>query len=200
MLEGFRAAPSFRQKAPASGDQGSSGGSLRAESHNPQLSRQRPRRRGSQATERRPQSRRAVSGDPRPTLTVRGKGRFGGKYRSIPMDPMTRAVLERWVAVKAGAEDLYPVSHTTANWELAAQRKRVGVQVRVTGHVLRRSFGRIAYQAGAPPPTIQRIFGHVSVDKTLHKIGVGQEGMTEVLAAFYTHIHAGLASQRQTVF
>jgi integrase len=35
---------------------------------------------------------------PRSTLTIHGKGRFGGKYRTIPMDPMTRAVLEKWVA------------------------------------------------------------------------------------------------------
>lgn len=31
----------------------------------------------------------------RPTLTVRGKGRFGGRFRSIPMDPMTRADLAK---------------------------------------------------------------------------------------------------------
>jgi integrase len=131
---------------------------------------------------------------PRPTLTVRGKGRFGGKYRTIPMDPMTRAVLERWVAGKAGTEDLYPVSHTTADWELAALGKRARVQVRVTGHVLRRSFGRIAYQAGVPLPTIQRIFGHVSIDQTLHYVGVGQEEMTEGFAVFDTHIQAGMTS------
>jgi integrase len=137
---------------------------------------------------------------PRPTLTVRGKGRFGGKYRTIPMDPMTRAVLEKWVAGKAATDDLYPVSHTTADWELAALGKKAGVSVRVTGHVLRRSFGRIAYQAGVPLPTIQRIFGHVSIDQTLHYVGVGQEEMTEGFAVFDTHIRAGMDPQRQRAF
>jgi integrase len=83
--------------------------------------------------------------------------------------------------------------------------KRTAVSVRVTGHVLRRSFGRLAYQAGVPVPTIQRIFGHVSIDQTLHYIGVGQEEMTEGFAVFDTHIRAGMETaisepQRQTVF
>jgi len=82
---------------------------------------------------------------PRPTLTIRGKGRFGGKYRTIPMDPMTRAVLEEWVKGKPPDEALYPVGHTVADGELADLGKAAAVSVRVTGHVLRRSFGRIAY-------------------------------------------------------
>jgi integrase/recombinase XerC len=131
-------------------------------------------------------------GLPRPTLTVRGKGRFGGKYRTIPMDPMSRAVLEKWVAGKGPDESLYPVGHTVADGELAELGKVAGASVRVTGHVLRRSFGRLAYQAGVPVPTIQRIFGHVSIDQTLHYIGVGQEEMTEGFAVFDTHIRAAM--------
>jgi integrase len=82
---------------------------------------------------------------PRPTLAIRGKGRFGGKYRTIPMDPMTRAVLEEWVKGKPPDEGLYPVGHTVADGELADLGKAAAVSVRVTGHVLRRSFGRLAY-------------------------------------------------------
>jgi integrase len=110
---------------------------------------------------------------PSPTLTVRGKGRSGGKYRTIPMDPMTRAVLEDWVRRTGLDECLSQVGHTVADGELADLGKAAAVSVRVTGHVLRRSFGRLAYQAGLPMPTIQRIFGHVSIDQTLHYIGVG---------------------------
>lgn len=142
---------------------------------------------------------------PRPTLTIHGKGRFGGKYRTIPMDPMSRAVLEKWVANKGQADWLYPVGHTVADGELAELGKRAGASVRVTGHVLRRSFGRLAYQAGVPLPTIQRIYGHVSIDQTLHYVGVGQEEMTEGFAVFDTHIRAGMHPplkdpQRQTAF
>jgi hypothetical protein len=63
----------------------------------------------------------------------------------------------------------------------------------------------LAYQAGVPVPTIQRIFGHVSIDQTLHYIGVGQEEMTEGFAVFDTHIRAAVDPpfsdpQRQIVF
>lgn len=142
---------------------------------------------------------------PRPTLTVRGKGRFGGKFRTIPMDPMTRAVLVEWVSGKGPDDGLYPVGHTVADGELARLGADAGASVRVTGHVLRRSFGRLAYQAGVPVPTIQRIFGHVSIDQTLHYIGVGEEEMTEGFAVFDTHIRAAMEGsfstpQRQTTF
>ncbi len=67
-------------------------------------------------------------------------------------------------------EPLYPVGHTVADGELAALGRIAEVSVRVTGHVLHRSFGQIAYHAGVPVPTIQRIFGHVSIDQTLHYV------------------------------
>jgi len=142
---------------------------------------------------------------PSPTLTVRGKGRFGGKFRTIPMDPMTRAVLVKWVEGKGLDEGVCPVGHTVADMELAQLGRSCDLQVRVTGHVLRRSFGRLAYRAGVPPPTIQRIYGHVSVDQTLHYVGVDQEEMAEGFAVFDQHMREVLEnpmcrSQRQTAF
>lgn len=142
---------------------------------------------------------------PRPTVTVHGKGRYGGKYRTIPMDPMTHAVLAKWVLGKGSDELLYPVGHAVADTELATLGRMAGVSVRVTGHVLRRSFGRIAHSAGVPAPTIQRIYGHVSIDQTLHYIGVGEEEMVAGLALFDTHMRAGMeptltGPQRQTAF
>ncbi len=143
---------------------------------------------------------------PRPTLTVRGKGRFGGKFRTIPMDPMTRAVLLKWVEGKGPDEGVCPAGHSVADVELAELGRACDVPVRVTGHVLRRSFGRLAYRAGVPPPTIQRIYGHVSLDQTLHYVGVDQEEMAEGFAVFDQHMRANYsdlsmsASQRQTAF
>ena len=139
---------------------------------------------------------------PRPTLTIRGKGRFGGKYRTIPM---ARAVLETWAPGKGPDEPLYPVGHTIADAEPAELGKACGISVRVTGHVLRRSFGPLAYQAGVPASTIQRIYGRVSIDQTLHYVGVDQEEMIEGFAVSDTRVRGGLespisASQRQTAF
>lgn len=130
---------------------------------------------------------------PRQTLTIHGKGRFGGKYRTIPMDPMTRAVLEQWLREKTADERVYPVGHSVADGELAALGRACDVSARVTGHVLRRSFGRLAYQAGVPVPTIQRIYGHASLDQTLHYVGVGEEEMTEGFAVFDRHLWRGLS-------
>jgi integrase len=62
----------------------------------------------------------------------------------------------------------------------------------VRGKVLRRSFGRLAYRAGVPPPTVQRIYGHASVDQTLHYVGVDQEEMTEGFAVFDEHMRGAL--------
>jgi hypothetical protein len=55
-----------------------------------------------------------------------------------------------------------------------------------------RSVGRLAQQAGAPVPTIQRIFAHFPLDQTLHYVGVGQEEMTEGFAVFDRHLSAAL--------
>jgi len=123
-----------------------------------------------------------------------------------------------WVAKTAeGRSDLFvrpallfgPRQHREyiprADREFAGLGRVAGASARVTGHVLRRSFGRLAYQAGIPVPTIQRIFGHVSIDQTLHYIGVGQEEMTEGFAVFDTHMREGMEtvtppSQRLTAF
>jgi integrase len=118
---------------------------------------------------------------------------------------MTRAALENWVAAKRPDDGLFPEGHKVADGELAEMGMRAGASVRVTSHVLRRSFGRLAYQAGVPLPTIQRIYGHDSIDQTLHYMGVGQDEMTEGFAVFDTRMRAGLEratppSQRQTAF
>jgi integrase len=93
---------------------------------------------------------------------------------------------------KAPDDLLYPVGHSTADAELAASGRLSGVPVRVTGHVLRESFGRIAYLAGVPVPTVQKIYGHVSIDQTLRYLGVGLEEMVAGLAVFATHMCAAM--------
>jgi hypothetical protein len=82
-------------------------------------------------------------------------------------------VRERWVIGKGSDDGLCPVGHTVADTELASLGNDAGVSVRVTGRVLRRSFGRLAYRAKVPVPSIQRNHGQVSIDQTLHYVGVG---------------------------
>ncbi len=117
------------------------------------------------------------------TMAIVGKGRNGGKPRTIPMTPTTRAVLEEWRARSMGRL-VYGVAHAAAHAELAGLGKRVGVGVPLSGHVLRRSFGRIAYQAGVPLVDIRNIYGHESVEMTAYYIGVDEEAMAAGLARF----------------
>lgn len=104
------------------------------------------------------------------------------------MDPTARVVLEQWARSKRLDESAYPVGQAVANSEQTDLGKTVGIQVRVTGHVLRRLFGLIVYHAGVPAPTTQRIYGYVSIDQTLHYVGVGQGEMESGFAVFDTHM------------
>lgn len=108
---------------------------------------------------------------PTPTLTVREKG----KSRSVPVLPTTRAVLIEWAATADPEDQVYPVGHSVADGELAALGLRVGLPFRLSGHVLRRSFGRAAYHAGVSLETIRRVYGHASIEQTLWYIGVEPE-------------------------
>ena len=133
-----------------------------------------------------------------PTLTIRGKGRFGGRFRTIPVDPLTRHVLAEWSDGRSGDELVYPVGHSMADYELAQLGENAGTSVRVTGHVLRRSFGRLAYQAGVPLPTIQRIYGHSSLDETVRYVGVDQDEMRKGFDTFDAHMRlTGLVVKSQ---
>lgn len=99
--------------------------------------------------------------------------------------------------------------------------KRLGLNVR-TAHPIevRRRAGRCVRQghrprspeavretrvpSGRSVPTIQRIYGCVSMHQTLHYVVVGQDEMTEGFVAFDAHIRVGMESvtpppQRQTV-
>lgn len=123
-----------------------------------------------------------------PTLALIGKGRFGGTPRTIPMTPTTRAVLGEW---DSGSDRVYPLGHAQAHRELAALGKKAGIGVPVSGHVLRRSFGRIAYQAGVPLVDIQHVYGHESIEMTAYYIGVDEDSMAAGLARFDAFVRSG---------
>lgn len=118
-----------------------------------------------------------------PTLAVLGKGRDGGKPRTIPCTPTTRVVLEDW-RPRSTSSLVYGVGHSAAHVELASLGRRLELPVPLSGHVLRRSFGRIAYQAGVPLVDIRNVYGHESIEMTTYYIGVDQDAMAAGLARF----------------
>lgn len=118
---------------------------------------------------------------PNSTIALLGKGRNGGKPRTIPLTPTLEAVLCDW---KTDSDRVYPVKRSQAHFELAQLGREAGIPFPVSGHVLRRSFGRIAYQAGVPLVDIRNIYGHESVEMTAYYIGVDEEAMAAGLALF----------------
>jgi integrase len=125
---------------------------------------------------------------PHPTLNVLGKGRHGGTGRRVPVPPTARAVLAEWVGSMPADVRVYPVEHSQADADLRTLGPTVGLPFPLSGHVLRRSFGRIAYHAGVPVETIRRIYGHHSVEQTLHYIGIEVEAEARYAELFDSYM------------
>ena len=62
--------------------------------------------------------------------------------------------------------------------------KRAGLSTKVSGHDLRRTFGRVAYRAGMDLTDLKNIYGHKSVEMTAHYIGVEEDWQRRGLDKF----------------
>ncbi|MCI4341473.1 MAG: site-specific integrase [Thermoplasmata archaeon] len=118
------------------------------------------------------------------TLRVVGKGPLGGKVRQIPMAAHAFAPLNELRRTAGAGDRVYPHHERTADRDLMAVAKRAGFEVRVSGHDLRRSFGRIAYRNGVPLADLKNLLGHATVDMTLHYVGANEDSMRGGLSIF----------------
>jgi integrase len=109
---------------------------------------------------------------PEPTILVVGKGRNGGKPREIPITRYLYGVLVSTTAGKGRDDRVYPWQRTDVDRRLDGLRRRAGIPVRVSSHDLRRTFGRLAYQAGVSLVNLRALYGHESVDQTAHYVGL----------------------------
>jgi len=123
---------------------------------------------------------------PEGCLRVLGKGRDGGKWRTIPMHPAVRSALLASTARRRPEERLLPFGATRADFLLrrAAQRAGLYPTVMVSHHDLRRTFGRLSHEAGLDLVQLQHLYGHQSVDMTAHYIGLDAERMREGLQRY----------------
>lgn len=123
-------------------------------------------------------------------LNVRGKGRAGGKWRRIPMEDSVRRDLARYISGMEGDARVIPLSRSGGDQLLAraVASARLGPGVRVSHHDLRRTFGRLAYDAGADTLQIRHLLGHASSSMTEHYIGVDRSRMAEGLAKLSKHL------------
>ncbi len=125
---------------------------------------------------------------PHPSANVRGKGRHGGTLRRVPLCPSARAVLAEWTSGRDPSERVYPVGHSQADFDLRELGRSLDLPFPLSGHVLRRSYGRIAYHAGVPVERIRRVYGHRSVEQTLHYVGVEAEAEAQDAERFDSHL------------
>jgi integrase len=113
-------------------------------------------------------------------LNVRGKGRDGGKWRQVPICPHLREILLRLGPGEAPDARLLPLSASGADLLLQRAAQRAGFPaagLRVSHHDLRRTFGRLSHEAGMDLVQLKNLYGHSSLDQTVHYIGLDQAEM-----------------------
>ena len=78
------------------------------------------------------------------------------------------------------------ISCSTADMDLrkAAREAGFGSQFAVSHHDLRRTFGRLAHEAGMDLVQLRYLLGHSSIDMTVHYIGLDSARMREGLGKF----------------
>jgi integrase len=133
----------------------------------------------------------------RQRLHVLGKGRNGGKWRTLPMFSETAKVLGSLSLGDALDSRVIPLSRSGADTVLRRASDRAGfpgLGLRVSHHDLRRTFGRLAHKAGMDLIQLKNLYGHSSLDQTVHYIGLDEDEMRDGLTRLATFIDPFLKS------
>ena len=127
---------------------------------------------------------------PSPAMNVHGKGRNGGKWRHIPMSSVTYAALVSVALGKSKSAPVYSVPKGTPeaayrrlDADIRAVGRRMGIE-KISMHDLRRSFGRLWWKDNRNLVVLKNIYGHASLDMTLHYIGADDAEMATEMALF----------------
>lgn len=124
-------------------------------------------------------------------VTIRGKGRKG---RVIPLDKefwaemgsylMLRATMEdhpRFLVHKAGSR-MVPYTEGGINW--AVKNYGRSLNLHMTPHTLRRSFGRHLYLRGCPLAQLKELMGHSNVEMTIQYLGIGDSDIQQAISLY----------------
>lgn len=135
-------------------------------------------------------------------MTVIGKGRAGGKLRSVPYHPDFHRSLSRWMKyrneMKWSTSD--PMNQVD-NLVVYLKGKKLVVYDQIKGagitkqlkdlsnrcgipfsnHTLRRTFGRELFRSGVPVEVIATIYGHTSTSVTMKYLGLNMDDMTDAM-------------------
>ena len=113
-------------------------------------------------------------------LRVLGKGRYGGKWRKIPVHPALVEQLGQAISGRGPDDRVLPLSRSGADMLLQHAALSSGLAaagVQVSHHDLRRSFGRLAHLAGMDLVQLKNLYGHESMEMTVHYIGLDADQM-----------------------
>ena len=134
-------------------------------------------------------------------IEVRGKGRAGGKLRSVPMHPDFKRTFERWMEERdsmLAKADLGPqcdnllvylrggrlrqyeeIKGRAIDGHLDELSNRLGIEF--SNHTLRRTFGRELHRSGVSIVVIAAILGHTSTTQTMKYLGLELDDMTAAM-------------------
>lgn len=141
------------------------------------------------------------------SVLVHGKGRNGGKYRTIDWHPDTERVLQEYMvyresmitSAKAKNRDaqvpdelliyerggkLRSYGETMIDNFVSAVSKRAGINRNVSNHDLRRTCGRMMHRAGVKTEQIARIFGHSDTRTTIRYLGLDHDDMSAAMQKY----------------
>jgi integrase/recombinase XerC len=128
--------------------------------------------------------------DTREVLRIKGKG---GKERVVPVLPLVRTAVERYVALcpypLAPDEALFrgakggPLSPRIIQLAMERLRSALGLPATATPHALRHSFATHLLSAGADLRQIQELLGHASLSTTQAYTEVDRERLLAVYDA-----------------
>jgi integrase len=137
----------------------------------------------------------------RQRLHVLGKGRHGGKWRTLPMFSETARALRSLPDQDGENSRVVPLSPSGADLALRRVATRAGfvrLGLRVSHHDLRRTFGRLAHKAGMDLVQLKNLYGHTSLDQTVHYIGLDEDEMRAGLDRLANFIEPMLRTQATT--
>ncbi len=127
-------------------------------------------------------------------LRILGKGRRGGKWRSIPLQGEVDRLLRLWIKTRGAEVRVVPLSRSGADAALQRAVHRAGLSeagVRVSHHDLRRTFGRLANASGMSLVSLQGLFGHASPALSAHYIGLDFDELRGALVRLGSYIDSG---------
>lgn len=128
------------------------------------------------------------------TIDILGKGRGGGKWRTIPKHPDTDMILVDWLPEreKLLKTERNPhlfihrrkgkaTQYSIAWFDTTIQKISRRCGFKFSHHTLRRTFGKNLYGAGVKVPTIATILGHEDTKTTIRYLGIDLDDMSEAM-------------------